>query len=223
MKLYFHPASTTSRIVLLFAAEEGIALDLAAVDILSGAHLSGSYPSVNPKRLVPSLDDEGFVLTESASILRYLANKTGSKAYPAEPRTRARVDEMIDYLNSDFYRDWGYNLIYPQLFPNQKRESDAVQEGTVRWGQTRVRVGLAYLDSVLAKRVHLAGDERSIADYFGAGMLSAGELIRVDLAGFPHLQRWYASMRALPSWPKVSEALEGFKVMLKDMPFVSIP
>jgi glutathione S-transferase len=223
VKLYFHPASTTSRIVLLFAAEEGIHLDPEVVDILSGAHLSGSYPSVNPKRLVPALDDDGFVLTESASILRYLANKTGSATYPVEPRARARVDEMIDYLNSDFYRDWGYNLIYPQLFPHHKREPDAAQQSTVGWGQARVRAGLSYLDSVLANRVHLAGDERTIADYFGAGLLSAGELVRVDLAGFPQLQRWYASMRALPSWPKVSETLEGFKGMLKDMPFVSIP
>lgn len=223
MKLYFHPASTTSRVVLLFAAEEGIALDFEVVDILSGAHLSGSYPAVNPKRLVPALDDDGFVLSESASILRYLANKTGSAAYPADPRQRARVDEMIDYLNSDFYRDWGYNLIYPQLFPHHKRESDAAQQATVCWGQGRCRNSLAYLDSVLANRAFLAGDQRTIADYFGAGLLSAGELIRVDFSGFPHLQRWYASMRALPSWPKVSEALEAYKVMLKDMPFVSIP
>lgn len=223
MKLYFHPASTTSRIVLLFAAEEGIALEQEVVDILSGAHLSGTYPGLNPKCLVPALDDDGFVLTESASILRYLANKTGSATYPTEPKARARVDEVIDYLNSDFYRDWGYNLIYPQLFPHHKREPDAAQECTVKWGQTRVRAGLGYLDSLLASRKYLAGDTRTIADYFGAGMLSAGELVRVDLAGFPNVHRWYASMRALPSWPKVSETLEGFKTMLKDMPFVSIP
>ena len=223
MKLYFHPASTTSRIVLLFAAEEGIQFDPEVVDIVAGAHHTGSYPSVNAKCLVPALDDDGFVLTESASILRYLAGKTGSASYPVEPRERARVDEMIDYLNSDFYRDWGYNFIYPQLFPHHKRESDAAQQGTIRWGQARVHAGLGYLDSVLANRAYLAGDRRTIADYFGAGLLSAGELIRVDLAGFPHLQRWYASMRSLPSWPKVSETLEGFKAMLKDTPFVSIP
>lgn len=223
MKLYFHPASTTSRVILLFAAEAGIELDFEVVDILSGAHLSGAYPSLNPKRLVPALDDNGFVLTESASILRYLANKTGSAAYPTDPQQRARVDEMIDYLNSDFYRDWGYNLIYPQLFPHHKREPEEAQQCTVSWGQARCRASLTYLDSVLANRAWLAGDQRTIADFFGAGLLSAGELIRVDLAGFPHLQRWYASMRSLPSWPKVSEALEAYKAMLKDMPFVSIP
>lgn len=223
MKLYYHPASTTSRIVTLFAAEEGIALDLEVVDILSGAHLAGTYPDINPKRLVPALDDDGFVLTESAAILRYMANRTGSAAYPADARQRARVDEMIDYLNSDFYRDWGYHLIYPQLFPHHKREPEAAQEATVAWGQARAKSGLAYLDSALAGRPFLAGDSRTIADYFAAGLLSAGELIRVDLSGYPNLARWYASMRALPSWPGVSEALEGFKTMLKDMPFVSIP
>jgi glutathione S-transferase len=223
VKLFFHPASTTSRIILLFAAEEGIKLEPVVVDLLSGAHRSGSYPTVNPKCLLPALDDDGFVLTESASILRYLAAKAGSASYPTELQQRARVDEMIDYLNSDFYRDWGYNFIYPQLFPQHRREPDAAHECVVQWGQERARVGLAYLDSVLADRRYLAGDACTIADYFGAGMLSAGELIRVDFSGFPNLHRWYESMRALPSWPKVSEALEGFKEMLKEMPFVSIP
>lgn len=223
MKLYFHPASTTSRIVTLFAAEEGIDFEPEVVDILTGAHLCGAYPSVNPKCVVPALEDEGFVLTESAAILRYLASKTASPAYPTEPRERGRVDEMIDYLNSDFYRDWGYNLIYPQLFPHHKREPEAAQECTVRWGKKRVEAGLAYLDAVLAERTFLAGETRTIADYFAAGMLSAGELIRVDFSVYPNLARWYAAMRALPSWPKVSEALEAYKVMLKDMPFVSIP
>lgn len=223
MKLYYHPASTSSRVVTLFAAEEGIALDLEIVDILTGAHLSGAFPTVNAKCLVPALEDDGFVLSESASILRYLAVKTGSPTYPADPRQRARVDEMIDYLNSDFYRDWGYNLIYPQLFPHHQRASEAAQQETVSRGVTRAKASLAYLDSVLASRKYLAGEQRTISDYFGAGLISAGELIRVDLSGFPNLARWYESMRALPSWPKVSEALEGFKEMLKDKAFVSIP
>lgn len=223
MKLYFHPVSTTSRIVSLFAMEECIPLDYEVVDILSGAHLSGTYPTVNLKRLIPTLEDASFRLTESAAILRYLANKTGSATYPTEPKQRARVDEMIDYLNSDFYRDWGYNLIYPQLFPNQKRSNDMAQENAVRWGQAKVRSGLDHLDSVLARHKHLAGEERTIADYFGAGILSAGELIRVDLSGYPNLKRWYDSMRALPSWAKVTDALEEFKRMLKDQSFVSIP
>lgn len=222
MKLYFHPASTTSRIVHLFLAEEGMPFETEVVDILSGAHLTGAFPQINPKRLVPALDDDGFILTESAAILRYLAAKSGSAAYPAAPQVRARIDEMIDYLNSDFYREWGYHFIYPQLFPHHQREPAAAQECTVQWGRERARAGLAYLDGVLATRAYLAGGELTIADYFGAGILSAGELIRVDLSPFPHVQRWYAGMRALPSWPAVSETLEGFKGMLKDTPFVSL-
>jgi len=91
MKLYYHPASTVSRMVMLFAAEEGIALDYEVVDLMSGAHHQPAYKAVNPNALVPVLDDDGFVLTESAAILRYLAGKTGSRAYPADLKARARV------------------------------------------------------------------------------------------------------------------------------------
>lgn len=53
MKLYYHPASTVSRMVMLFAAEEGIALDYEVVDLMSGAHHRPQYKAINPNALVP--------------------------------------------------------------------------------------------------------------------------------------------------------------------------
>ena len=48
MKLYYHPVSTTSRIVMMFAAEEGVDLDYEVVDLLTGAHLQPAYTAINP-------------------------------------------------------------------------------------------------------------------------------------------------------------------------------
>lgn len=56
MKFYYHPASTASRPVLLFAAESGIALDLQLVDIFKGEHHQPAYTALNPKALVPMLE-----------------------------------------------------------------------------------------------------------------------------------------------------------------------
>lgn len=98
MKLYCNPASTTSRIIMMFAAEEGIELDYQIVDLMTGEHRNPEYKSINPNCLVPTLDDDGFRLTESGAIIRYLANKTNSAAYPENLQERARVDEAIEWF-----------------------------------------------------------------------------------------------------------------------------
>ena len=90
------------------------------------------------------LEDGDFRLTESAAILRYLAEKTGSPAYPKDLKQRARVNELMDWFNSNFYRDWGYGLIYPQLFPHLKREDAEAQEATVAWGKESRRPGCRF-------------------------------------------------------------------------------
>ena len=117
MKVYYHPVSTTSRMIMLFAAEEGVELEFQVVDLFTGEHLKDAYAAINPNRLVPVLEDGDFRLTESSAILKYLADKVGSPAYPKDLQKRARVNERMDWLNSNLYRDFGYGLIYPQIFP----------------------------------------------------------------------------------------------------------
>ena len=90
-----------------------------------------AYTAVNPNNLVPMIEDGDLRLTESSAILKYLADKIGSPAYPKDLKQRAKVNEMMDWLNTNFYRDWAYNLCYPQLFPNQKRRSDEAQAATI--------------------------------------------------------------------------------------------
>src|ERR1044071_1587656 len=135
MKLYYHPISNTSRPIIMFAADSGIDLDMQVVDLFKGEHMQPPYATLNPNCLVPMLEDGDFRMTEASAILKYLADKTNSPAYPKDLQKRARVNERMDWLNTQFYRDWGYGLIYPQLFPNLKRPNDEQQNGVVAWGK----------------------------------------------------------------------------------------
>ncbi len=223
MKLHFHPASTASRPVLMFCAEEKIHYEPAVVDILTGAHLKPEFAEVNPSKMVPVLDDEGFVLTESSAILKYLADKIGSAAYPKDLKQRARVNERMDWFNTQQYREWGYHLIYPQIFPHHKRASDESQKDCLERGKAQSEAWLQVMnDSVIGKHAFLCGDQLTIADYFGAEIVGAGDLIGVSLKRWPNVDRWMASMRALPSWKKVHEVIDGFAASLKDKKFVTI-
>ena len=224
MKLYYHPVSTVSRPVVLFALDSGIALDYQLVDLATGEHLQPAYAAINPSKLVPVLEDGDFRLTESSAILKYLADKVSSPAYPKDLQKRARVNEMMDWLNTGFYRDFGYGLVYPQIFPHHKRRSDEAQAAAVEWGRQKANFWLSALDQHLlgSHRKFLCGNELTIADYLGAGIISLGEVTHCDFAQFPNVARWYASMKARPNWAKANEAFYGMVKAKKDVAFVTI-
>jgi glutathione S-transferase len=224
MKLYFHPVSTTCRMIMMLAAEDGIALDYELVDLMKGEHLTPEYKKINPNCLVPTLDDDGFRLAESGAIIRYLANKAGSAAYPKDLKERARVDEAMEWFYSNYYKDLGYGLVYPQLFPNHKRPSEEAHAGTVAWGKEKTQHWLGILDKDLIgpKRKFLCGDKVTIADYVGAEMVTLGELVHCKYPDYPNVRRWIDNMKALKHWAKVHEVFEGFAASLKDKQFVSV-
>src|ERR1043165_6477926 len=134
MKLYMHPVSTASRPVRLFVAEKKIPLEEVSVDLMTGEHYKDEYTAINPSRMVPALVDGDFKLTESAAILRFLANEFKAPEYPSDHRKRAKVDEALDWFSTQFYRDFGYGLLYPQIFPHHKRPTDDHHQGTIKWG-----------------------------------------------------------------------------------------
>ena len=139
MKLYMHPVSMTSRTVRLFAAESKIAMDEQTIDLFAGEHMQPTYAGINPNCLVPMLEDDDLKLTESSAILKYLADKVGSLAYPKDLKKRAKVNEVMDWINTNFYREWGYNLCYPQMFPHLKRRSDEAQAATLELGRENAK------------------------------------------------------------------------------------
>ena len=224
MKLYMHPVSMTSRPVRLFIAENGINADEQVVDLMTGEHLQPPYTAINPNKLVPVLEDGDLRLTESSAILKYLADKIDSPAYPKDLKERAKVNEMMDWFNTNFYRDFGYGLAYPQIFPHHKRQTEDVQKATLEWGKGRAQSWLQILnDHWLGKgNAYLCGDEITIADYFGACLLTLGLIIRCDFSKYPNVESWLGRMRQLKSWDSVNEALYGFKEAVKDQSFETV-
>jgi glutathione S-transferase len=225
MKLYYHPASTASRPVLLFAAESNMALDLQLVDIFKGEHRQPAYAALNPNALVPMLEDgDDFRLTESSAILKFLADKIDSPLYPKGLYQRARVNERMDWFNTQLSRDYCFGLVFAQLLPHHRRRSDEAQAGTVQWGQQRSKVWVQVLnDHILGPgRSYVCGDAITIADYFGAGLLTLGEVIGCDFATYPHVQGWLARMKALKSWKAVNAVLDGITASHKGEVFATV-
>jgi glutathione S-transferase len=211
MKIYYHPASTTSRPIMLFAAEQGLDAEFQLVDIFVGEHMGEPYQKINPNKLIPTLEDGDFRLTESSAILKYLAEKTNSATYPKDLKERARVNEMMDWINTQLCRDLAYGTVYPQIFPNHKRPSDEAHKVTVDWGVERAKGWMTVLDEkLLGSKTYLCGDKLSIADYYGASFVHLTEVIGSDLSKYPNINGWLKRMKALGSWDKTFAAINGF-------------
>lgn len=212
MKLHAHPGSTTCRPILLFAAEAGIALDLAFVDLFAGDHRSPGFAAINPNRAVPVLEDGSFRLTECSAILKYLAERAGSPAYPVGPQARARINALMDWFNTGFYRAFGYGLVYPQVLPEHAWPSAQIQDIALARAEAEARRHLDVLDRhhLDGEAPFLGGAAPSLADHLGAAYVTIGELIDFDLAPWPRVRRWLAAMKARPAWAPVNAAFEGW-------------
>lgn len=224
MKLYMHPVSMTSRPVRLFIHENGIPCEEQVVDLMTGEHLQAPYAAINPNKLVPVLDDEDLRLTESSAILKYLADKTGSPAYPKDLRKRAKVNEMMDWFNTGLYRDLGYGLIYPQCLPTYKRSDATVQSAVLDWARGKSRSWLDILDkNLIGGSAFVCGGEITIADYLGACYLTLGDVVHLDYSPWRNVSRWLDTMKARPSWKRVNEGFYAhFVAPYKEAQFVGL-
>ena len=68
---------------------------------------------------------------------------------------------------------------------------------------------------------YLCGDRITIADYYGAAFVALAEAIGSDLTAYPNVRRWLANIKALKSWSKVNEVINGYAATLKG-PFETV-
>jgi glutathione S-transferase len=69
---------------------------------------------------------------------------------------------------------------------------------------------------------YLCGNEITIADYFGACLVSIGDVIKADYSAYPNIKRWLDNMKKLPTWPKVNEAFDGLVAAVKAQQFETV-
>jgi glutathione S-transferase len=119
------------------------------------------FLTLNPNAQIPVLVDGGFVLWESNSILRYLANAHGGEwLYPADPQRRARIDQWMDWQATDFNGAWSY--VFPALMRNTPPNPDPqrLAAGIDAWGRC-----IATLERRLEETgAYVAGQDFSLAD-----------------------------------------------------------
>lgn len=190
--------ATPNSVKVPIALEElGLEYSLHSVDIRSGGQKDPAFLALNANGKVPVLidkDAEGgpLLLSESAAILIYLAEKTG-KLLPGSGAPRARVFEQLFFHGTAMGPAFGNAAFFQKFAP------EPIPLAIDRFVGEANRV-ISVLDAQLAKQRFMAGDELSIADIANFGWLWKREFVGVNFDAAPNLARWFAELDARPAF-----------------------
>uniref|UniRef100_A0A1B6EAU5 GST N-terminal domain-containing protein n=1 Tax=Clastoptera arizonana TaxID=38151 RepID=A0A1B6EAU5_9HEMI len=97
--------------------------NLVEVDFASGEHLKQDYAKKNPQKEIPTLDDDGFLLSESVAILQYLADRYGVQhhnVYPTDPKKRAVINQRLAFNIASYYKNIAEYVMAPIFFDYER-------------------------------------------------------------------------------------------------------
>ena len=186
----------------LWALEEsGLPYRVRPLDFARGELRAAEHLRVNPFGHLPSIDDDGFRLFESAAIVLYVLDKAG-RLVPGDAQRRAVALQ------------WAFaavNTVEPamaELFGIDQFSSDQAWAKERRPAVVeRVKTVLAILDGELTGRSYLMGAEFSAPDILMATVLRLVQ--HTDLLGaVTHVAAYRARCEERPAWKKILAAYE---------------
>lgn len=184
--LYCHPALVGTRAVLMTAKSVGVEVIEHHIDLRKGEQFAPEFLAINPLHTIPTLVDNGLVLTESRAIMVYLVEKYGKPddpLYPRDVQRRAIVNHRLFFdvqvLNNfhDYYA--------PRLFLGAK---EFVAEDF-----KKIENSLALFEKYLEGKWFAAGDNLTLADIALVATMSGyvhPEGFRLGKA-YPNVTRWF--------------------------------
>lgn len=206
MKLYGAPPTRALRVIWLLN-ELGLEYEMLPVDLLQGGNQQQDFLTLNPAGKVPVLVDGTLVLTESAAIQLYLADKNPQAGFiPEAVEDRAQMYRWIFFLVTEIEQPLWRIARHSFVYPEDKRLPQDVSLAR----QECVEM-VAVLERHMEKREFMVSDRLSVADFNAAYILDwANEEKMLD--GAPRLREYLRSMYARPTAPPtIAEALAALE------------
>ncbi len=170
--------------------EMGLPYTVHALDFQKQEQKSPEFLKINPNGRIPAIVDDGFAVFESGAIMIYLAEKTG-QLMPTDVQGRSRVIQWLMFQMGGIGPMMGQANVFFRYFPEK------IQPAIDRYQGESARL-FGVLDGQLADNEYLAGDY-SIADIANWCWVRIHEWSGVDIAPFPHLQRWLDTIAERPA------------------------
>jgi len=191
MKLYYSPGacSLSDHIVL-----EWIGQPYEAVRLSREQRQTPEYLAINPAGAVPAFEEDGWVLTQNAAILNYLADRFPEVRLGGDGslRGRADVNKWLAMANADIHP-----AFHPLFGAPAYLEDPVLIERSKQAARDKLRVLFERVDRQLAGRDWITGS-RSIADPYLFVVTRWALAMDVDLSGLDNLHRFFNHMLADP-------------------------
>ncbi|MBZ9705556.1 glutathione S-transferase family protein [Mesorhizobium sp. ESP7-2] len=184
--LYGADYSVYVRIARMALEEKGIDYELVPLDIFASEGIPAWYLEHHPFGRIPAFEHDGFRLFETSVIARYVDEAfDGPALQPTDPRSRARMNQIIGMLDAYGYRSMVWDVAVERL---EKAEPD---ESLIASGLRQAETVLKVLTSLKAQGPWLLGDQLTLADLHAAAMI--GYFVKVSegrelLAQFAEIQ-----------------------------------
>jgi len=186
--------NTSSNVQKAMWAVGELGLEHTRIDIggAFGKNREAPYLAMNPNGLVPTLEeDDGFLLWESNSIVRYLAGKHDKAGVlePKDPKQRALASQWMD---------WQLSVMGPAITPvfwglvrtpPEKRDANAIAAG-----KEKTIAAAKMMDARLGKTAFLAGPNFSYGDIPVGIMIYRYVQLIPERPPTPNLDRWYGAI-----------------------------
>jgi glutathione S-transferase len=200
MKLYDSPVAPNPRRVRMFLAEKGIFIPTETVDLAKMQQKDPGFAALNPLQRIPVLElDTGEILCESVAICRYFEEiQPSPPLFGTSPLEKARVEMWQRRAELEFFFPiaQAFRHSHPAMVEMEKPQIAELAEVS----RPRALAFAKYLDSELATRPFVAGDDFTIADITAFIAVDFAKPARIK---FPedlvHLARWRAAVAARPS------------------------
>lgn len=154
------------------------------------------YRALNSNGRVPTIDDDGFVLSESMAINFYLAKKHRSPLFPSDAKHEALVLQWSLWETDRLDRQIVNYMRHTKDLPEAERKPDVAAAAL-----EEVAPALDVLETALAKSEWLAGPAFSVADLNVAGALYRG--LFLDIKKWPRVEAWLNRCWERPAAKKV--------------------
>ncbi|MDR7115120.1 maleylacetoacetate isomerase [Caulobacter sp. BE254] len=187
MQLTLHSAwrSSAAYRVRIGLNLKGLAYDIAPVNLVANQHQAPAFAALNPQRLLPALEVDGRVLTQSLAILEWLDETVPQPALlPADPFDRAQVRAMAQIVASDIHPVNNLRIL------RALTDLGVDEPGREAWIGRWITDGFTALEAMVARHGagYAFGETPTLADCCLVPQVYNAERFKTDLTPFPALR-----------------------------------
>jgi len=202
LRLYTYWRSSAAFRVRIALALKGLDYESVPRHLLrdGGEHRRADYLALNPQGLVPALEHDGTVITQSLAICEYLEEVSPRPALlPSSPADRAVVRAMALVVACDVHPL--NNLSVLMYLRGELGQGDAAVTG---WTRHWIDRGFTALEQLIARHsadgLHCFGTSVTLADVFLVPQVVNSRRVQLDLAPYPTLAKVAQHLESLPAF-----------------------